>query len=148
SYDPNGNGFRGWKRLRSSSKLIDTTKGKLKVFRDDLYPFLGGGNKGRKMDAIAADIFEKGANALVTTGGVQSNHCRAVAVLAAQNNMQCTLVLHGSEELFYQQSGNAKVVRLSGAQLVFVKEPSDIRPQMDAAMDRCRNSGLTPYYIW
>ena len=39
--------------------IIQPIKGDIKVFRDDLYPFLGGGNKGRKMDAIAKDIFFK-----------------------------------------------------------------------------------------
>src|SRR5690606_24860948 len=94
----------------------------IKVFRDDLYPFLGGGNKGRKMDYIAQDIFLKKADALVTTGGSQSNHCRAVAVFAAQHKMHCTLVLHGASKDFNKQSGNAKIMRLSGAKIIFVDE--------------------------
>ena len=59
---------------------------KILVFRDDLYPFLGGGNKGRKMDYISKDNFLKGANSIVTTGGIQSNHCRAVAVFGNEWN--------------------------------------------------------------
>src|SRR5690554_2594107 len=95
----------------------------LRVFRDDVYPFLGGGNKGRKMDYIARDVFKKQANALVTTGGIQSNHCRAVAVFAAQNGLHCTLVMHGDKSLFLQQTGNAKVIRDTGAKVVFVESP-------------------------
>src|SRR5690606_27702520 len=120
----------------------------IKIFRDDLYPFLGGGNKGRKMDVIAKDIFLKNANALVTTGGIQSNHCRAVAIFAAQYKMKCTLVLHGSKEEFEKQSGNAKIMRLSGAEIIFVEEANQIGKAMDDAMNQYENSGFKPYYIW
>ena len=127
---------------------IDILTNGIRVFRDDLYPFLGGGNKGRKMDAIAQDISLKKANALVTTGGFQSNHCRAVAVYAAQHKMNCTLVLHGSKTEFEQQSGNAKIMRLSGAKIVFVEQANQIGAAMDTAMDSYQAEGLTPYYIW
>lgn len=127
---------------------IQTINGKLRVFRDDLYPFLGGGNKGRKMDAIAKDIFLKNANALVTTGGIQSNHCRAVAVFAAQHKLKCTLVLHGSKAEFEKQSGNAKIMRLSGANIVFVDGANQIGQAMDDAMAIYQRNGLKPYYIW
>lgn len=120
----------------------------IRVFRDDLYPFLGGGNKGRKMDSIGKDIFMQNANALVTTGGWQSNHCRAVAIFAAQHSFECTLVLHGSIEDFEKQSGNAKIMRLSGAKIVFVANANEISAEMDNAMNEYKAKGLKPYYIW
>lgn len=123
-------------------------KPNLIVCRDDLYPFLGGGNKGRKMDYIAKDIFLKGANAIVTTGGIQSNHCRAVAIFAAMNGMRCSLVLHGSEEQFYKQTGNAKVMRLSGANIIFVSNASEIGTKMDNEMNNYTQNGYSPYYLW
>jgi len=129
-------------------KMISKIDENKTIFRDDLYPFLGGGNKGRKMDAIAKDIFAKKANALVTTGGFQSNHCRAVAVFAAQHKMKCTLVLHGSREEFLQQSGNAKIMRFSGAEIVFVEQSSSIGSAMDLAMQQYTQQGDIPYYIW
>lgn len=131
-------------RYEAIIQISDT----LKVFRDDLYPFLGGGNKGRKMDAIAKDIFIKKANALVTTGGIQSNHCRAVAVFAAQHKMKCKLVLHGSKFDFENQSGNAKIMRLSGADIVFAEEASQIGHLMDISMLEFKNVGFEPYYIY
>lgn len=128
--------------------LIVSVSDNFKIFRDDLYPFLGGGNKGRKMDAIAKDIFQKNANALVTTGGFQSNHCRAVAVFAALYDLKCTLVLHGSKEEFEKQSGNAKIMRLSGSKIVFVEQASQIGEAMDEAMKQYKTQGFVPYYIW
>src|SRR5690554_4164701 len=120
-------------------KILNTN---IKIFRDDLFPFLGGGNKGRKMLSVAKDIFLKNANALVTTGGIQSNHCRAVAIFAAQYKMKCTLVLHGSKVEFEKQSGNAKIMRLSGAEIVFVEEASQIGNAMDDAMAIYQKNGL------
>src|SRR5690554_5004568 len=127
---------------------IESISKPLKIFRDDLYPFLGGGNKGRKMDYIAKAIIREKANALVTTGGFQSNHCRAVAVYASQHKMDCTLVLHGSKADFEKQSGNAKIMRLSGANIVFVDEANQIGQAMDDALAIYQRNGLKPYYIW
>ena len=128
--------------------LITSISDNIRVFRDDLYPFLGGGNKGRKMYAIAKDIFLKNANALVTTGGFQSNHCRAVAVFAAQYKLKCTLVLHGSKDEFEKQSGNAKIMRLSGSEIIFVEQASQIGEAMDEEMKQYTQQGDKPYYIW
>lgn len=119
----------------------------IRVFRDDLYPFLGGGNKGRKARFIEKAIKESRSNAVVTTGGIQSNHCRAVAVLAAENQWKCTLVLHGNREEFERSNGNALIMRLSGAQIIFV-DSDMIGLAMDQAMDNYKALGLEPYYIW
>lgn len=119
----------------------------LLVFRDDLYPFLGGGNKGRKIKYIEKDIIYKKANALVTTGGIQSNHNRATAILAAQNGWKCTLVVHGNEKEFFESNGNSLLMQLSGAEIDFT-EPDKIAESMDLAMEKYRKQGDKPYYIY
>ena len=43
-----------------------------------------GGNKIRKLEYLAADALAKGCDTLVTIGGVQSNHTRQVAAVAAR----------------------------------------------------------------
>jgi 1-aminocyclopropane-1-carboxylate deaminase/D-cysteine desulfhydrase-like pyridoxal-dependent ACC family enzyme len=43
-----------------------------------------GGNKTRKLEYLVPDALEKGATHLVSIGGVQSNHTRQVAALAAK----------------------------------------------------------------
>lgn len=118
------------------------------VLRDDLYPFLGGGNKGRKIATIAEDIKSKGSTAIVTTGGINSNHCRVTAVYAAQHNMQCTLVLHGCKETFFKQQGNSQIMRDTNAKLIFVDEPTEISSAMDSAMQSYFSAGGNPYYLW
>lgn len=128
--------------------LVNNLSEDKRIVRDDLYPFLGGGNKGRKMDFIAKEIFRVKANALVTTGGIQSNHCRAVAVFAAQYGMRCTLVLHGDIKKFNEQSGNAKIMRDSGVDIIFTEDSNLIGELMNKTMDRYIEKGLSPYYIW
>lgn len=118
------------------------------VFRDDLYPFLGGGNKGRKIDSISKDIVAQGSTAIVTTGGINSNHCRVTAIYAAQKNMKCTLVLHGEESTFYSQQGNSQIMRDTGANLIFVKDPSEISSKMNLAMQLYADVNEIPYYLW
>src|SRR5690606_384154 len=135
-----GLNYHGQKILIMQFNFVNNLTNHIRIFRDDLYPFLGGGNKGRKMDYIGQAIIREKANALVTTGGIQSNHCRAVAVYAAQQKLYCTLVLHGSKKEFYQQSGNAKIMRLSGAKIVFVEQANQIGPSMDQAMEDYKNT--------
>lgn len=120
----------------------------LKVFRDDQFPLYGGGNKGRKMSYIAKDIIQKKANALVTNGSIQSNHCRAVALFAAQNKIPCTLILHGSQNDFYSQSGNAKIIRDSSANIKFVNSGEEINNASQEAIKEYEQLGFAPYEIW
>jgi D-cysteine desulfhydrase len=119
----------------------------VRVFRDDLFPFLGGGNKARKIQEIAKEIKRKNANAIVTTGGIQSNHCRAAAIIAAENDWLCHLVLHGNEERYYSEKGNAFLMRKAGAVPTFV-EAEGISDAMDEEMKKLKSSDYTPFYIW
>lgn len=127
---------------------INVENKQLKVFRDDLYPFLGGGNKGRKMDYIGRRIFSDRYNCIVTTGGIESNHCRAAAIFASMHNMKCTLVLHGDKNLFYTSKGNGKIMRLCGSRILFAKTPADISGLMNLAIENYKEDGWNPYYLW
>jgi D-cysteine desulfhydrase len=117
------------------------------IARDDLFPLFMGGNKARKMVQIISDIEKHQGNAVVTTGGIQSNHCRVVALACAQNHWKCKLVLHGSREQFMAEKGNALIIRMTGAQVEFV-EGKDIGPAMDRSMEEFRAQGLNPYYLY
>lgn len=118
----------------------------LKVVRDDLFPGIGGGNKSRKAVEYEKDIERIGANALVTTGGIQSNHCRAMALLAARKGWKCHIVYHGTQERFEKEKGNALLVRMAGASVEFV-DVSQIAKAMEYAMLRFKDQGLVPYYV-
>ena len=87
-----------------------------------------------------------GYNACVTTGGIQSNHNRAIALMCAKNGWRCHLVYHGTRERFEAEKGNAMLVRKSGAIVEFV-EADQIGSAMDAAMVRLKDEGYNPMYI-
>jgi len=117
------------------------------LYRDDLFPFLGGGNKARKMMALDPSLRRGGYNAIVTTGGIQSNHCRATALYCQKYSLKCTLVLHGNEEEFHDQLGNAKIIRNTGSELVFC-DAEEISQAMDVAMSTYLSLGDRPYYLF
>jgi len=50
-----------------------------------------GGNKIRKLEYVLSDALAKGATALVSTGGLQSNHMRQVAAAAAKYGLKVGL---------------------------------------------------------
>lgn len=87
-----------------------------------------------------------GYNACVTTGGIQSNHNRAIALMCAKNGWRCHIVYHGTRDRFEAEKGNALLVRKSGATYEFVKA-DQIGRAMDAAMSRMAAEGLRPMYI-
>ena len=61
--------------------------------RDDCNSGLAfGGNKTRKLEYLVADALAQGCDTLVSIGGVQSNHTRQVAAVAAVTGMKCVLV--------------------------------------------------------
>lgn len=126
--------------------IINTIENQMFVVRDDLYPSLGGGSKGRKMDQIGSQLLKNGFDAVVTTGGIQSNHCRATALFAAQHRIRCTLVIHGDETRFHEEGGNAKLMRDSKARIVFA-DADGISGAMDAAMEDYSDDGRVPYYL-
>ena len=118
----------------------------LKVVRDDVFPAVGGGGKARKAVYYENFIRSSGYNAVVTCGGIQSNHNRAIALMASRNNWKCHLCIQGSKEQFMKEKGNALLDRLSGAECEFI-QPEDTSVAMDRAILNYKKNGYNPYYI-
>lgn len=119
---------------------------KIKVVRDDIYPFIGGGSKARKAIAYEKFLKKNGYNAVVTCGGIQSNHNRAMALMCARNGWKCHLCIQGTEERFNAEKGNALLDRLSGAVCEIIR-PEDTAMAMDRAMEQLKKEGYNPYYV-
>lgn len=62
------------------------------------------------------------SDTLVSVGGIQSNHTRQVAAVAAKLGFKCTLLqLHwvpGDESTFYDKVGNIQLSKMMGADIV------------------------------
>ena len=91
--------------------------------RDDCNSGLAyGGNKTRKLEYLLADALLQKADTLVSVGGIQSNHTRQVAAVAAKAGLKCTLLqLHwvpGDESSFYDKVGNIQLSRMMGAEII------------------------------
>lgn len=118
----------------------------IRVVRDDIFPFIGGGSKARKAVAYEKYLKEHGYNAIVTCGGIQSNHNRAMALMCARNGWKCHLCIQGTEERFLAEKGNALLDRLSGATCELIR-PEDTAVAMDRAVEALRKEGYNPYYV-
>lgn len=118
----------------------------LRVKRDDLLPMPGGGNKVRIWRAIAADLAARGCDAVVTCGGIESNHARVAALACAQRQWPCHLVLHGDPARLRSFRGNAYLAAMAGA-TVEVVDPDGINAAMRAAADRLTSEGRSPHIV-
>ena len=76
-----------------------------------------GGNKLRKLEYIVPDAITSNADTLVSIGGVQSNHTRMVAAVAAKLGMKCRLIQESwvpHEDAVYDRVGNILLSRHHG----------------------------------
>lgn len=118
----------------------------LYIVRDDIYPFIGGGSKARKAIEYEKYLKANGYNAVVTCGGIQSNHNRAIALMAARNRWKCHLCIQGTPERFNVEKGNALLSRLSGAKCELIR-PEETAEAMGRAVEAFSKQGLKPYYV-
>ena len=88
------------------------------IKRDDLTDTVASGNKLRKLEFSIGQALSEDATVLVTWGGVQSNHCRATAALAARLGLTSHLVLRGREPA--EPDGNLLLDQLLGANVSFM----------------------------
>ena len=111
-----------------------------------------GGNKVRKLEYLAADALAQGCDTLVSIGGVQSNHTRQVAAVAARLGLGCVLVQeHWVEwpDAVYDKVGNILLSRIMGADVRLDPGGFDIgiRPSWEDALASVFERGGKPYAI-
>ena len=111
-----------------------------------------GGNKVRKLEYLVPDALAKGCDTLVSIGGVQSNHTRQVAAVAAHLGLKCVLVQeHWVDwpDSVYDRVGNILMSRIMDADVRLSDAGFDIgfRPSWDEALASVVAAGGTPYAI-
>jgi 1-aminocyclopropane-1-carboxylate deaminase len=121
--------------------------------RDDCNSGLAfGGNKVRKLEYLAAEALAQGCDTLVSIGGIQSNHTRQVAAVAAHLGLAAVLVQeHWVDwpDSIYDKVGNILLSRILGADVRIVDAGFDIgfRPSWEEAIESVRAKGGKPYAI-
>jgi 1-aminocyclopropane-1-carboxylate deaminase len=111
-----------------------------------------GGNKTRKLEYLVADALRTGADTLVSIGGVQSNHTRQVAAVAAHAGLGCVLIQESWvdwPDSVYDKTGNILLSRLAGADVRLVRAGFGIgfKESWDKAIAEVETNGGTPYAI-
>jgi 1-aminocyclopropane-1-carboxylate deaminase len=121
--------------------------------RDDCNSGLAfGGNKTRKLEYLIPDALAQGADTLVTIGGIQSNHTRQVAAVAAYLGLKCVTVQESWvdwPDSVYDRVGNILLSRILGADVRLVDEGFGIefKASWEQALADVRQAGGTPYAI-
>lgn len=111
-----------------------------------------GGNKVRKLEYLVADALATGCDTLVSIGGVQSNHTRAVAASAAKAGLKCVLIQESWvdwPDAVYDKVGNILLSRLMGADVRLVKAGFGIgfKESWENALAEIEATGGKPYAI-
>ena len=117
------------------------------------------GNKLRKLEFLLADARAKGADTVLTCGGIQSNHARATALACAATELASVLFLRVDGEASgpdvaasrdaLPRDGNVLLDRMAGAEvrLVTHAEYAQRDTMMEAAAVRLAEAGKRPYVI-
>lgn len=117
---------------------------KLFIKRDDQTGLAFGGNKTRKLEFLIAEAQAKDADALITTGAIQSNHCRQTAAAAAKFGFSCWLVLVGEPP--QQVSANLLLDHLFGAKIVWT-DLAHRDNTLEETYNKISEQGHIPYLV-
>lgn len=111
-----------------------------------------GGNKTRKLEYVIPEALAQGADTLVSIGGVQSNHTRQVAAVAAHLGLKAVLVQEkwvNWPDSVNEKVGNILLSRIMGADVRF--DPSgfgiEFKDSWQNAIEDVERAGGTPYAI-
>jgi 1-aminocyclopropane-1-carboxylate deaminase len=111
-----------------------------------------GGNKVRKLEYLVAEALAQGCDTLVSIGGVQSNHTRAVTGVAAHLGLRAVTVQeHWVDwpDPVYDKVGNIQLSRIMGGDVRLDPAGFDIgiRDSWQRALESVVADGGTPYAI-
>jgi len=134
--------------LMRANRLAETLGGtELWFKRDDLISFGLGGNKIRGLEVMLADALAQDADYLITGAGVQSNHVRATAAVAAHAGLHCTAVYWGKPPATVD--GNYRVTKMLNARIRFTgdEDRASVDTHIPLVAAELHEQGYRPYAI-
>lgn len=105
-------------RIERLNRLSKELGRNIYIKRDDETGMEISGNKIRKLEFSVGEALENNCDYLITCGGIQSNHARATAAVAAKLGLGSYLVLKGDEN--EEAEGNLFLDKLLGAKIKFI----------------------------
>ena len=123
-------------KIEKMEKLSKELGKNIFIKRDDQTGTEVSGNKIRKLEYAAKDALDKNCDYLITCGGIQSNHARATAAVAAKLGMGSYLVLRGRED--NELEGNYFLDKILGAKIKFVTD-EEYRNNRTVIMESIKN---------
>ncbi len=126
---------------------------RLFIKRDDCTGLAMGGNKARQLEFYLGDALAKGADTIITTGAVQSNHVRVTVAACRKLGLGCEVQLEDRVHEMpaeYRQSGSPLLNRIYGAHIHTFPEGEDetaADSALESIADRVRANGGKPYVI-
>lgn len=122
---------------------------RLFIKRDDQTGLATGGNKTRKLEFVLGEALAAGADTLITTAGIQSNHCRQTAAAAARLGLKCILVLRSDPLPLAEWNGNLLLEDLLGAEIRWAGKGAldDTADLLEQIADEVRSRGGTPFVV-
>lgn len=118
------------------------------IKRDDQTGLEFSGNKIRKLEFAIKEAMDENADVLITCGGIQSNHARTTAAVAAKVGLKSHLVLRGNE--VDVSEGNLFMDKMFGAEITFVSEDDYTNNRseiMNSIKEDLSNKGLKGYIL-
>ena len=111
-----------------------------------------GGNKTRKLEYLIPDALALGADTLVSIGGLQSNHTRQVAAVAARLGLKAVLIQEkwvDWPDAVNDKVGNILLSRIMGADVRLDPTGFGIgfKDSWQSAIDDVKRNGGIPYAI-
>jgi len=123
------------------------------IKRDDCTGLAMGGNKARQLEYYLGQALEQGADTLLTTGAVQSNHIRMAIAAARKMGLEVEVQIEervSGRSPQYYESGNPLLMKLMAARIHHYPSGEDEDGADEALYERAqelKQQGASPYVI-
>lgn len=121
------------------------------IKRDDVMDLAHGGNKTRKLEYVFADALNKGADTILTMGGIQSNHVRQTVSAAAKLGFESHVFLNNpvpERRAEMLSGGNYLMDKIMGANEYIIDGDDDaVAENMTRVEKELIAKGKKPYLV-
>lgn len=127
-------------------RTLDLPAGQsLYIKRDDYSGTEVSGNKIRKLEYCLSEAIGNHSDLIVTTGALQSNHCRATAAASARLSLGCEVILN--EKPDDTPEGNLFLNHAFGADITYLPANVDRASFIEERLHKRKQEGKRPYFI-